>query len=834
MATTTNPFRRGDTLYTTTYSYDGLGRQTSVTTPDGAVTTTSYYAANQKSVTDPAGHAKQIITDGLGRLMAVVEDPGGFSYITSYGYDALGDLTSVNQSGQQRNFSYDSLGRLSAASNPESGVVNYTYDNAGNVLTKTDARGIQTTYSYDALNRGSQISYSDGTPTINYYYDGKGVANSKGRLTAVTNQTAFQNYTGYDAVGNVTSSSEQIMAQTYSFSYAYNLAGSLTSEKYPSGRVVATSYDAANRTAAVTGWLSGVQTSYVSNLNYWPHGAPLYYAYGNNVWSQAHYNSRLQTDGLWAAVSNDPSKFLYYYWLNWGTNSNNGTLLYRQDYVGNAVPFSSLTQYQQSFSYDSVNRLTAASDSGGWSRSFGYDGSGNGWVTGWSGIGLAPSTPTPGVYDSHNRIPSSPYDAAGNMLGVPNYTFAYDAENRQVAESNTIGNPAANYYYDGVGQRVLKWIAGGGMTLYIYDALGQLAAEYGPAANTLSKEYIRFNAQILAIENAGPAPCRTCYLSYDHLGSVRMVTDQNANVIARHDYLPFGEEIPGNVAGRSNQFGPGLDNVNQKFTGQERDTETNLDFFQARYYGSALGRFTSPDPGNAGAHLTDPQTWNAYAYVGNNPLANVDPDGMIEEVADPPIDLPPADNSPGFLISDELFDLIYRGFFARSPFTFYTQATAHRNVPTVGTSSNQKLQAQPPKNGTFTRMPLPPNHLTCTSLGTSYVAPPKFSLNVIVKAGQASGRNLFALRRTVGQGGTFDFQRVTDSAGNVQFYGSYTPVSNFAVGAYEFGAGYTRGQGDFLSNLYATLFSSNVGDPKQELYRHLGYDAATKGDAQCH
>jgi RHS repeat-associated protein len=65
----------------------------------------------------------------------------------------------------------------------------------------------------------------------------------------------------------------------------------------------------------------------------------------------------------------------------------------------------------------------------------------------------------------------------------------------------------------------------------------------------------------------------------------------------------------------------------QKFTGQERDAETGLDFFQARCYGSALGRFTSPDPANAGADLMNPQSWNGYAYVGNNPLSFVDPSG---------------------------------------------------------------------------------------------------------------------------------------------------------------------------------------------------------------
>ena len=91
-----------------------------------------------------------------------------------------------------------------------------------------------------------------------------------------------------------------------------------------------------------------------------------------------------------------------------------------------------------------------------------------------------------------------------------------------------------------------------------------------------------------------PAQCQTCYLSTDHLGSTRMVTDQSGNVVARHDYLPFGDETIG-TAGRSSLWGAS-DNVDQKFTGKERDCDSGLDYFGAIYYGSALGRFTSPDP----------------------------------------------------------------------------------------------------------------------------------------------------------------------------------------------------------------------------------------------
>jgi RHS repeat-associated protein len=68
--------------------------------------------------------------------------------------------------------------------------------------------------------------------------------------------------------------------------------------------------------------------------------------------------------------------------------------------------------------------------------------------------------------------------------------------------------------------------------------------------------------------------------------------------------------------------------VEQKFTGQIRDNETGMDYFNARYFTGALGRFNSSDPLNLGADATDPQTWNAYAYVRNNPLALVDPMGL--------------------------------------------------------------------------------------------------------------------------------------------------------------------------------------------------------------
>jgi RHS repeat-associated protein len=101
-------------------------------------------------------------------------------------------------------------------------------------------------------------------------------------------------------------------------------------------------------------------------------------------------------------------------------------------------------------------------------------------------------------------------------------------------------------------------------------------------------------------------------------------------VLARYDYQAFGDYIP--VAAGSGRRGipeyVATDDTNQHFTSKERDIESGLDYFGARYYSSQQGRFTSVDPVNRGASRNDPQSWNAYPYVINNPLALVDPKGQ--------------------------------------------------------------------------------------------------------------------------------------------------------------------------------------------------------------
>jgi RHS repeat-associated protein len=126
------------------------------------------------------------------------------------------------------------------------------------------------------------------------------------------------------------------------------------------------------------------------------------------------------------------------------------------------------------------------------------------------------------------------------------------------------------------------------------------------------------------------------WLVTDQLGTPRMVFEKTGALVTvkRHDYLPFGEELYANQGGRTTTQGypaspNSNDGVRQKFTLKERDNETGLDYFGARYFASTQGRFTSVDP--AGGDQVKPQTFNKYQYAQNNPLRYVDQTGAYEE-----------------------------------------------------------------------------------------------------------------------------------------------------------------------------------------------------------
>jgi RHS repeat-associated protein len=652
---TTNCGGTENTWGFTTYAYDVLGRTTQVTDQDGSKITTSY-SSNCVTVTDEALNSRQSCHDGLGRLTQVTEDPGSsphLNYVTSYTYDALGNLTNVTQNGShQRAYFYDGLSRLTSETNPESGTATFKYDSdtncsspnsfPGQLVSRTDARNIRTCYQYDALNRLAQKSYSDGTATAAFTYDvssadGFNSAYQVGRLVKAATLGSFPTgtYYSYDSMGRV-----KILAQCayinncgtsapslWGITNTYDLAGNLASYTDGSGELFTQTFDSAGRPSQLTSnWVDSSHPSPLSTMDpsvgYYSNGAVRKMTSGNGITTAISLEARLQTchtsfntsgayitdgcnDGPVSGAIQD-----YYYALgSWGTTNN-----------GNVTVWNALgaQNFNRSYTYDSLNRLAGMQETNGIKESckpisspttpytitWTYDAWGNRTIQ-------QPNNGTCSfsqAVNANNQFSAGSYDAAGDLLGDGVHAYAYDAEGRIL---NVDGGNTALYVYNAFGQRVAKGTSSAN-TYYIYGADGQVMAERD-AHNNWIQTYFYFGGQPLGLYSGQ----NTDFLHRDHLGSTRLVTLSNASISDSMDYLPFGEQIAGASA------------TTHKFTGDERDSETNLDHTDFRQYSSALGRWMTPDPaGLDTVHLTNPQSWNRYPYVINDPIDLLDPDGL--------------------------------------------------------------------------------------------------------------------------------------------------------------------------------------------------------------
>jgi RHS repeat-associated protein len=651
-----------------TYAYDGLDRVVSTTDTDGEIRQTAYGAAvgaagglatqqgstatygsgYPKLVVDEAGKAQQVWIDGFGRTIEVDEPSAVTPSVTLYSYDWNDNLTGVQSAGgtQQlctafnhitnanmsygRCFNYDLISRDTLAANPESGTTNYYYTAASGslcsgdpsaVCRRTDARGITTTYAYsDALNRLTSQSYSDSTPAVTYYYDqssynGLTITNGKNRRTGMSDgsgQTAWS----YDQVGNLQVVRETIATLTNSIQYQYNGDSSVQWIQYPSGRKVTYQQGGAQRPLSAIDSVNII--NYAQSASYAPPGQLQSLLLGQSGafsginLSQA-FNTRLQPTSILASSTNGVALNLSYCFninVNLSTNNCAVTPVVNDGNVSQ-VGNNQNDSRTQSFTYDLLNRVATAntkatSGSYAWGYQFGYDVLGNLWNASVT-QGSAPSLNV-GI-NVYNQITGYCYDFAGNLLQQgpcpqPPYQYSYDAENRLYSTAGV------SYTYDGDGKRVKKSSG----TLYWHGTSGDPLVETDANGNILN-EYAFFRGKRIARRDSGG---NVYYYFADHLGTSRVITNATGSICYDDDYYPFGGEVVPPYTNTCSQ--------NYKFTGKERDSESNLDNFGARYNSSSMGRFMSPDP--MGGHPEDPQTLNRYAYVRNNPLSLTDPTGL--------------------------------------------------------------------------------------------------------------------------------------------------------------------------------------------------------------
>jgi RHS repeat-associated protein len=733
--------------------------------------------------------------------------------------------------------------------------------------------------TFFSLNRMLTKNYNDNsTPEVTYRYDTHlnpppSQINSypKGRLTAVSTSTTsttpappvvVQAVDAYDALGRVTYSTEAVGSTSYSFGkmaqtqpgYTYNLSSALTSIQYPSGKVVSYAFDGADRITTVTGSLASTANAYACNIMYAPHGAISSLQRGPSCLSGSgapatpaeyetyNFNNRLQpTSMLLGTAAGAGNLWNLDNGFGLGTN-NNGDVTAQTLTVGTWVA-------QESYQYDPLNRLYNALDSVSYvdatgaqhpsaassNRDFRYDRFGNGWVVQGTAAGQALSSNTPqdtnncstaGVEcastwfnGTNNRMTGYNYDPDGNQKSLfGGVSLSYDAEYRLT--SSVINAVATSFVYDGNGHRVMKLNCPSAapcgysdsevtINLYVYDSSGDLAAEYTTGSVTA---------------------VGTMFLTQDHLGSTRATTDGNQNVTARYDYLPFGEQITDTTVGARAVvpgYGNGApDNSPLRFTGKERDAETSLDFFGARYYSGAEGRFMSADWSAAPqpvpyARFDNPQSLNLYAYVLNDPASETDTDGHIDCTGD---------NAKG------------AGCQALAKWN-----EDHGISPSAKKSNFPGVPVRLPNGDTVPDPKSPTGKMMSIVADLSPVANDAKKVKDLIQGLMATGNSegilgilIGALGRSVATGGQYDYQRVGPQSdiitGGFQQLPQFKAVSNFNVGLFAQQAGLTLNELIDIASAYARAISTNKDrsgpngmDPETYHFTVLGYQAGKSG-----
>ena len=620
-----NPYT-GSPSNWTSISFDALGRPTATTLQDGSMISYSY-SAKTTTVSDPASKKRESVIDGSGRLTSIYEPDSGnnLTVPTSYTYTVLDGLATVTEGSQTRTYSYDGLGRLLTRAEPEiknvggQGQYQYSYNSYDLVTQRTDPRGVITTYGYDTLNRLQTISYNVGstgvaaTAGVTLTYGTIPSQNNNGRLITMTDGVGSENYS-YDILGRMTQLQKVIGTTTYTTAYGYNLGNELIQITYPSGRVVQQAVDPIGRLCAIAQTATNCTTTtnpFSNAYQYNPASQLTSFNYGNGVASTFGYSSdRSQLTSL-SYVKGTNTLYSLNYWYKTdsshcptGASGNNGQIQCITDSVDNGRSVA--------YTYDTLARLASAVTTGSsgyakWGLSWTYDRYGNRWTQSVTS-GTAPSNSVT-VDASSNRITTSgyAYDPNGNMTNDGSNTLSYDAENRLITSSGSLGS--ATYTYDGNNLRVKR--TSSGVTSVIIYSGGKYIADYasGAAPSSPSDEYIYSEDQIIAAIQSGS----TYYFHNDHL-SLRVRTNSSGTIQDQSGTYPFGETW------YSPSGEPWM------FTDYVRDGESGNDYAYARFYVNRLARFSALDP--VPGSTADPQTLDMYEYSSNDPINMSDLAGL--------------------------------------------------------------------------------------------------------------------------------------------------------------------------------------------------------------
>jgi len=583
--------------YSQRYRYDYRGRRThtiDVLNADTQRSTEKQYDAsgNMIATIDAEQKSTQYEYDALGRLERVIyPDTTDAEYI----YDNRNNLLRVVNENNIviRRYVYDQKNRKTQEILPGNETIQYFYDVNDNLIRRVDAKGQVAVYTYDIANRLETIRYypnmlavtnnDPASKTVSVAYD------DANRFTGYNDGTTSAVYTYNNVNQKLTETVNLSGGLSVNHTYTYYRNGQKRTHTGPDAITYNYTYDAGYRLSSIS--LPG-EGSIIYNRYKWM--APELVTLPGNNTQTTNYDPLMRVQDITVKDAAQNPLMGYQYSYDWvdniqGKTTEHGAYTYGYDDLYRLISADNPTIADETYTYDDTsNRLTSLGITGNW------------------------------VYDNDNKLRSFgdislDYDANGSRItesvsSVVTRRFVYNLENRLSEVRDNNNDLIASYYYDPLGRRLWKEVAGT-RTYFAYSG-NKLSAELN-STGTITSSY-----GYAQDEDVSPLFVRTGagyrYYLNDHLATPQQLIDRNGARIWQGRQQAFGnmQEIAG--AGENNI----------RFPGQYYDSETGLHYNYFRYYDPSTGRYVTSDPIGLWGGL------NTYGYVGGNPLIKIDPLGL--------------------------------------------------------------------------------------------------------------------------------------------------------------------------------------------------------------
>jgi RHS repeat-associated protein len=669
---------------TTTWTLDQRGLPTSMTDPDGNVTYYSYDQAGRLAVTtaptvttqtygNTAASTAPVTMTGYNTFGDAVESSDANGNVTVTGYDAdsnpvsvtdpsytppgsstpitavststynsLGQVTAeTDPLGNKTSYSYDQLGDVASVTAPDGGVTSYTYDTDGDQLSVTGPTGAASQATYDYLGRMLTSTQLERYPSTASYTTSYAYADPAGWLSSQTSPDGVSTSYGYDAAGEQTSMTDGAGNTT---SYVYDAAGDLTSTAYPDGTSTTTTYDEAGRptgtadvvTASGT-VLRSASAAYngdgdqVSATDY--RGNTNTFAYNADGSLTQEVQPVSATSSITTSFKYDPDGNRTEY-----TDGNGNQLwttyntwnLPESEVEPTTAAYSTAANSTFTTAYDADGRPVTLTEPGGVSVTDSYDSMGD--VTGQSGSGAGAATPTRSFgYDLLGDLTSASTTAAGSQAATSE-SFTYDDRGLLLTASGSGGSSSFSYNGDG---QVTSVNDAAGTTGYTYDTAGRLATLSDPATGTtLSYSYNAMD-DVSGISYGSGANTRSFgYNNLNELTSDALKTASGATVAS----ISYGYDPNGNLTSKTTAGFAGATTNTYTYDDANRLMSWNNGTTTTDYGYDADGNLTQDGSKTYTYDARDELTSDGvdtYSYTANGDLASeVTPTGTLTGTTD--------------------------------------------------------------------------------------------------------------------------------------------------------------------------------------------------------